>query len=263
MDKCLCIIFLIISYLYLVYTNNNKECFNNEEKNNIFWTGGYDSTFRLCYLLIMEQKIVQPYYFTCKIDSNGLNGNIYRRNKTNEINTMNKIREYINKKFPHLAKNFLKTIYIDKVPENKELRTKLYYIGDYKKHKQRRKYSQYSAMALYTLKYKKYIEVGYVEVMGGGTDETLNKNNKTIIDDNYHDYIKNNIVNYNGNYCIKIKNSPLRFLYFPLAFIDKKIMKKISIRLDFYDVLLLTFSCWYPTNNKPCGKCIMCKKRII
>jgi hypothetical protein len=260
MDRYLCIFFCIILYLYLI--NYNKETFSNKKKINIFWTGGYDSTFRLCYLLIMEKKIVQPYYFTCKIDSN-LESNIYRRNKKNEIDTMNKIRIYINKKFPELGKNLLETVYIDKIPENKKLREELYYIGNYKKYKHRRKYSQYSAMALYTLKYKKYIEVGYEEVIGDGTQNSLDKNNKTIIDDNYHDYIKNNLVNYKGNYCIKVKNSPLRFLHFPIAFLDKKSMKKLSIRLNFYDVLLLTFSCWYPINNKPCGKCTMCKKRII
>ena len=64
MDRYLCIFFCIILYLYLI--NYNKETFSNKKKINIFWTGGYDSTFRLCYLLIMEKKIVQPYYFTVK-----------------------------------------------------------------------------------------------------------------------------------------------------------------------------------------------------
>ena len=29
---------------------------------NLFWTGGWDSTYRLLYLLIVEKKYVQPYY---------------------------------------------------------------------------------------------------------------------------------------------------------------------------------------------------------
>ena len=198
--------------------------------------------------------------FYCKIDSNL--ERIFIDEEKNEIDTMNKIqKERI--KISRVREKLLETVYIDKIPENKKLREELYYIGNYKKYKHRRKYSQYSAMALYTLKYKKYIEVGYEEVIGDGTQNSLDKNNKTIIDDNYHDYIKNNLVNYKGNYCIKVKNSPLRFLHFPIAFLDKKSMKKLSIRLNFYDVLLLTFSCWYPINNKPCGKCTMCKKRII
>ena len=30
----------------------------------IFWTGGYDSTFRLCQLLIVERVMVQPVYIS-------------------------------------------------------------------------------------------------------------------------------------------------------------------------------------------------------
>ena len=32
---------------------------------------------------------------------------------------------------------------------------------------------------------------------------------------------------------------------------------------DFDSILNNTWSCWYPKNGKHCGKCIMCKERIV
>ena len=29
---------------------------------NLLWTGGWDSTFRLCQLILVKRKNVQPYY---------------------------------------------------------------------------------------------------------------------------------------------------------------------------------------------------------
>ena len=42
------------------------EYFMDQDKNNqlvyIFWSGGFSSTFRLCQLLLIEEKSVQPIY---------------------------------------------------------------------------------------------------------------------------------------------------------------------------------------------------------
>ena len=38
-------------------------------------------------------------------------------------------------------------------------------------------------------------------------------------------------------------------------------MYDIALQHGFNHILDMTWSCWYPRNNKPCGKCIMCRDR--
>ena len=37
----------------------------------------------------------------------------------------------------------------------------------------------------------------------------------------------------------------------------------ISEKGGYKHIMKMTWSCWYPKNNKPCGRCIMCRERII
>ena len=47
----------------------------------------------------------------------------------------------------------------------------------------------------------------------------------------------------------------------PLYNIDRHEMINISKENDWIEILYMTWSCWYPDQNKPCGKCDMCKNR--
>ena len=38
-------------------------------------------------------------------------------------------------------------------------------------------------------------------------------------------------------------------------------MYDIALHQGFNHILDMTWSCWYPRNNKPCGRCIMCRDR--
>ena len=52
--------------------NKIKETFNvikNDEPVNLYWTGGFDSTFLLCHYLIDLKRIVRPIYITAHIDN--------------------------------------------------------------------------------------------------------------------------------------------------------------------------------------------------
>lgn len=51
----------------------------NEKTIEIFWTGGYDSTFRICQLS-RKNVIIQPYYLSDK-----------RKSETNELNAIKTI----------------------------------------------------------------------------------------------------------------------------------------------------------------------------
>ena len=54
----------------------------HETPQNVFWTGGLDSTFRVLYLLHNTNKTVQPHYIVRHEDSTG-----------NEIDAMIKIQK--------------------------------------------------------------------------------------------------------------------------------------------------------------------------
>lgn len=62
-----------------------------------------------------------------------------------------------------------------------------------------------------------------------------------------------------GNYAIYQKfRLPLTHVH-----MTKDEMKQIVMNEDFIDILKITWSCWYPINNKPCQKCEMCKYRVL
>ena len=50
---------------------------------------------------------------------------------------------------------------------------------------------------------------------------------------------------------------------FPTLHLSKRAMLNRARHTGFSDFLYNTWSCWYPVNGKPCGRCIMCKERII
>jgi len=62
----------------------------------LFWTWGWDSTFRLLYILVVEKKHVQPYYI---IDSP-------RESTMHELKAMESIRSDVINKFPE-TKNLM------------------------------------------------------------------------------------------------------------------------------------------------------------
>jgi 7-cyano-7-deazaguanine synthase in queuosine biosynthesis len=70
---------------------------------DLFWTGGWDSTFRLLQLLFEEERSVQPHYIMRSEESTGT-----------EIDAMANIRRYINRNYPE-HRSLLKPIIITDV----------------------------------------------------------------------------------------------------------------------------------------------------
>ena len=79
----------------LILKDNRWDCkMDVMDKNGplfIFWTGGYDSTFRICQALIDERRYVIPIYISAVID-NLEDKNTRRHNKEFEYEAMKKIR---------------------------------------------------------------------------------------------------------------------------------------------------------------------------
>ncbi|MGB9693260.1 MAG: hypothetical protein ACPLYF_00285, partial [Fervidobacterium sp.] len=74
----------------------------SEAEVNLLWSGGWDSTFRLLYLVFVEKRCVQPFYV---LDTE-------RASVLNELKAMRVIREEIAKKNPPIADLIKPTIIV-------------------------------------------------------------------------------------------------------------------------------------------------------
>jgi len=221
----------------------------------ILWTGGYDSTFLLCWYFIVKNEPVQPIYIMCgNVDSNF--NTIGRNNQKYEIRTMKKIRQILIEKYKYKKSRLLPTYYVYSIKKNNIITSKFI--------KLHRKYgffsrdiSQYERIARLSDTWTQPLYIGlekcrtgldkatYTERINEGTDECMIKRLEEL----------------------KVKELDIfNNIRFSIVHLTKLDMKNISIDSNsyFYDILQLTISCWYPnTNGSGCGKCPMCNARII
>ena len=234
----------------------------------LYWTGGFDSTFRLCEMLINEKKIVQPIYVAFILDNNceteeTCNKLWVRRNRTQEKRAMLEIRKQLNARFPATRKRLLPTIYIDKDIDdaefNQAFESKFYannlWPGKRKKH-------QYLFLSKYAYYHKIYIDIGVLGI-----------HNKTALAEFLKLHLKpiDQSKQINGkhvkitNYGVNIPGHYLEYLRFPIFGRTKEKLLLKARTSGYEDILKKTWSCWFPNpaSGKPCGKCPMCRERII
>jgi 7-cyano-7-deazaguanine synthase in queuosine biosynthesis len=214
----------------------------------LFWTGGYDSTFRLCQAVLKEYLLVQPIY----IIGNNLDNYTYkkyskRNNVNHELRAMNKIKQSLFKKFPFTKTRILSTKIIKNLRLSDFVTRGMFLL--YKKGLISRPVTQYGSMAQVSLNLNKNIEVCCERCENSVMCKLL--------------YGKK-YCSGNANYKIN-NNTPIIFkkFLFPISSYTKQEMLMESKQYGFEDILKKTWSCWFPKNNKPCGKCNMCTDRII
>lgn len=96
----------------------------------LFWTGGFDSTFRLCELLIDQNKVVQPIYIVDQ-SVDGIPGG-QRKSWKKEIETMDKIIDIIHHRYPHTQQLLRPTLYMKDIQLDRETvntMTNLHHLG--------------------------------------------------------------------------------------------------------------------------------------
>lgn len=271
MDNIITIYLFIIICILICFSNRlqrgqpvNIEYLKPKESHiiHVFWTGGFDSTFRICQLLIDEKRKVQPIYVNVSsIDGFFILGNKVKRESIHyELKTMNKIRQYLNKKYPYTKKLLLKTIKVNSIQKDQEYLNamkNLYFqkygicapfLNQFNGYFSR-PYNQYTTIAQYSKNYKYPIEVS-VEKCDTGMDKHTQKYRTG-----------------KGHQCQLIQNKPGSLqifdkLRFPIIHLTKQDMYKIAKQNKYDDVLKQTWSCWFPKNGKPCGRCDMCKHRV-
>ena len=258
------ILFICLSFVeYRISENfysyiDPKDLINDPKKCHVLWTGGYDSSFIVLQALIDENKIVQPIYISDLID-NEPGKKTRRNNKDQEYKAMNKIRNLFRKKFPEKADNLLDIIDIKKIELDNDTK---YHMEELKKKKSvRRSTCQYGAISQLSKDINKgrhgndiiYLEVGVVK------EDYRTDKFKNIINNNIDKKSLKISSNLNHN-----SVNLFRHCRFPLIDLTKKDILKISEEGNYSDILKYSWSCWYPKKDgSPCGRCIMCKERIL
>ena len=221
----------------------------------IFWTGGYDSTFRLCQLLLIEKVKVQPIYISDPYLDNKKTSKTRRKNHNQEYDSMDKIKIKLNKDYPETKNLLLPTIDIDNIKIDNEISETMKQL---KKRKYvRREVCQYGGMAQVTKDLDQYVEL--CAEIGGYFHKRVHKKLKCYGKEcNYKDcLVKDTKALDKEDQCLKAFNK----LVLPLIAYTKKDMYDIALHNGFNHILDMTWSCWYPKNNKACGRCIMCRDR--
>lgn len=202
----------------------------------IFWTGGYDSTFRIVQLSRCD-IVIQPYYLSDK-----------RASESYELNAIESITNIL-QKHSETRCTFKPLIIVDMEEriENREI-TETYsrilkndYIG-----------SQYDWLARFAIDHK-------------GIELAIHQDDKAILLINKYGKLKKVVDDNIGDYYVLDKERTEKDVYtlfgnyhLPLADLTKLDMKQYYIQHGYEDVMEKTWFCHKPIKGKPCGKCNPC-----
>ena len=224
----------------------------NEEPIKVFWTGGWDSTYRICYLTLIENRQVQPYYIQLNIQISKF-----------EEYIMNKIIKIIRQrtKNPDIIKDTIK------MNKNKLLKySKLPLKNTFNK---LGKQGHFGIQYYWLVHMAKKLNLDNLEVC-------IEKSNKPP--SHQRDFFIKECNKVGGNYRIKeyneLNNKDMvifKNFSFPLFDITKIKMMHKAMKYNFLDIMKLTWSCFNPVeriskDNKRykyfgcCGYCSSCKE---
>lgn len=214
----------------------------------LFWTGGFDSTFRLCELAIEQQRKVQPICLVGSVDGvrNG------RQNQKAERHSRWLIVNDIRKQFPHVKVYNPIEIDVTNIRITNGVDRLQKYGMTLGAHS--RPINQYAYMSQLTT------DGNFVGEICATSDGTIQKMVTPYLTKDYR-VVSNAPVIY----------APYRNLRFPTMTRTKNDMYVQALRNGYVDILHKTWSCWYPKKNTthsgttytPCGVCNMCKERLM
>ena len=221
-----------------------KEGFIDTDGVNLFWTGGWDSTFQLLWFIIEQNVGVTPYYL---IDEE-------RRSTNIELLTIKRI----------------KTLFYEKLSDARNLlhATQFYAVGDIAPN------SDISA-AYERLRDKSSLGSQY-DWMARYCEEKGIRNVQLALEKArsskaYH-LLKEKVTEYNSGkftYFKVMDNlketdefNVFKYYSFPIFHLTKLDMVRIAKKWGMLDILNLTWFCHNPIRGKPCGKCNPCNSVI-
>ena len=215
----------------------------------VYWTGGYDSTFVVFNFLIgnnceLTGAQVQPIYLR-NCDA--------RRNSSIEEETMQELSELFQRRYPNDGDRLLPTIFVDckRVHLDQDIVSGMWELCRTRRLTLPK--SQYSYIAQAPRLFKHVIDSG--AELAPGT--SISQHVRPFINQEYM------IDPESGPWYIQIFSG----VRFPVVMVTKQQMWQIATQKGFADLLLKTWTCRVPkrVGDKivPCGKCALCKERII
>lgn len=224
-------IFFVGLVVYSLQSMSNKPelIVYPERVYNVFWTGGYDSTFTVLYLL--KYGDVQPIYLRGCIDNDDCNEK-GRKNQHQEEQAMDTIRQLVQSKYTLLPTKRIDNIKLDKDTLQSAREANDAGWG-----------SRLINQNVYIAQYCKDNEcIGHVSIVF-----TKHWSKFPVVDKG----------------TTRCRNETLRLFKnfrFPCIHLSKHEMRRL-LKND--KLLAKTWSCWFPQNGIPCGECVICKQRII
>jgi len=211
----------------------------HERKNDaapvaLLWTGGWDSTFRLLTLLLVERRVVQSYYIVDRPR--------HRPGVPAEQQAMARIRDLIARRDPDAASRLLPTIEcaVDAIPADPKFTAhyegclKAGFIG-----------GQYEWLARYcaahgmdAMELAIHRDDKARELLSGLIDSS-----RTRLDDRHR-----------GDSRYEL----FRCFRFPLFDTTKRDMQARAREAGFDEIMSLTWFCHRPRKGQPCGRCNPC-----
>jgi hypothetical protein len=208
--------------------------YDSKAEINLLWTGGWDSTFRLLDLILIQKSTVQPFYI---IDTG-------RPSTLNELKAMNSIREDIAKRNSQLANLIKPTVIVS--------------IHDIK--------ANYDVTTKFNrLKEKGHLGQQYEWLASFANQWNIPNLELCIhIDDYAYKFISEYLLAIRKTKQLDRNNdaSIFSFFNFPLLKLSKVEMMKIAQEQGFSDIMEKTWFCHTPWRNKPCGICVPCNCTI-
>lgn len=205
------------------------------------WTGGYDSTFRLLYIISILQEEVTPIYVCGSLDHIEKNNKPFSRDES-ELKIIEGCLESIKLHFSDKEYNRIHPVqlyHIDNFPLTSSCKVISRFLFDYGL--LRRPLCQFSYLLALTNHLQQPLEIGYLR-----TDRFI-KENTFLFFKNAIDYANNGIGFLELPSDIDEKGISMG-LRFPLLNYGKLELMALATRYHWTPVLNQTKSCWYHTN---------------
>lgn len=212
---------------------------NNKKTVEIFWTGGFDSTFRVLQLSRMSVKI-KPYYLSDN-----------RKSEQRELSAIKKITKILMDKLETRAE-FSPLEIVDRTDRKNDNSI----TEAYRRLKSKNTLgTQYEWLSWFA-KSHRGIELSVEKSEGGHVRHTVG-HFTLVSDETIGDYYVLDTERSNQDVCTVFSN-----FHFPLVTLTKLDMKKYYLEWGCKDVMDLTWFCFTPNNGKPCGLCHPCNQAI-
>ncbi len=206
----------------------------------LLWTGGWDSTYRLLHLLLLEKKMVQPYYI---VDHE-------RKSTENEFDAMEVIKKDLLKKFPQ-TKNLLRatiTGYRNQIKANPEITRKWQQLSCEVKLGR-----QYDWLARYADQHGlSDLELGHEKKLKPSLLEKVIL--QELTGEGHECRVKDDLSHENAL-------SVFKYFRFPIYYVTKMEMEQVARENGFLEILQKVWFCHRPRKNgKPCEFCLPCRE---